>query len=473
MWTIVALSLFAACPTEAPPPVVEAPPVVDVPKGPTFDYADKAGSLNVILISMDALRYDRTGLGGGTITPNLDALQKESVAFSDTTAAAPWTVPSHMAIFTGLWPTRHGVTNKLAPNTNQDDLVFARLADDIPTFSEKMVGAGFNAVAFTGGAGVSGKFGYNRGFTSYLDDKTFAGMDYSGPAAEAWLRENKAKPDASHFFMFFHGYDVHGQHPLIDQTPRAAVPTYTGKMDGSIEEQAKLREAGLAEIKNPGDPANGDISPEDTAFLLAVYDAKVREADARLGKFVATLKELGLYDTSIIVLLADHGEEFMEHDYLDHGATLCQHQLHVPLSFRFPNGEGAQLVQTPVRTIDAFPTVFDALGLPPIPDVDGQSLIPLIRGEKVDLPVRAESDYRLFVRLRAARVGDKKVILDLQDGQKTLFDVAADPQETNDLSVADPRTTYEIEQDVRAWMSAMKVDPSQYLGKREETIKIF
>lgn len=466
MIPLLALALFAGCPAEAPAPPA---PVVQAPKGPTFDYASQAASLNVIIISVDSLRADRTGLGGGKVTPNIDVFQKEAVAFTDATAAAPWTVPSHMAIFTGLWPTRHGVVNKLVAPPGGGEMVFDKLKDTIPTYPEKLAAAGFNGVGFTGGAGVSGKFGYNRGFSSYLDDKVFAGMDYSGPAAETWLREHSAE----HFFMFFHGYDVHGQHPLVDRTPREAIPTYTGAMDGSIEEQAKLREAGLAAIVNPGDPPKGDISAEDTAFLLGVYDAKVQEADARVGKFIATLKELGLYDKSIIVLMADHGEEFMEHGYVDHGATLCQHQLHVPLMIRFPKGEGAQVVKTPVRTIDIFPTVFDALGLPEIADVDGKSLLPLLAGEKLDLPVRAESDYRLFVRLRAARTGDKKVILDLQDGQKALYDVMADPNEATDLSATDARTTYEIEQDLRTWLGAMKTDPNQYLGVKEEPIKLF
>ena len=442
MWTAFFIPLMAGCTPEAPPPVVP-PPVA------RFDYAAKP--LNVILVSMDALRFDHTGLGGSSLTPNLDAFQKESIAFSDATSAAPWTVPSHMAIFTGRWPTRHGVTNKLAPDTDQKELIFDKLADDIHTFPETLIANGFTAAAFTGGAGVSGKFGYNRGFSTYLDDKPFAGMDYSGPPAEAWLTEHVKE----RFFLFFHGYDVHGQHPLLNQTPREAVPSYTGTLDGSIEEQAKLREAGLAAIVNPGDPPKGNISPEDTAFLLAVYDAKVREADTRLGHFLETVKGLGLYDNSVIVLLADHGEEFMEHGYLDHGATLCQHQLHVPMMIHFPSGEGARVVETAVRTIDVFPTVFDALGLAPLPDVDGKSLLPLLTGGNVDLPIRAETDYRLFVRLRAARTGKKKMILDLLDNQKTLYDLASDPAEATDLSTTDPRSTYEIEQDVRGWMGAM------------------
>lgn len=463
--------LLSAC-SGAPEPVPKAaePPKPAAPAGPTFDYSADAAKLNVILISMDALRFDRTGPGGGKDTPNLDAFSKEAVVFSHVTSAAPWTLPSHLAMFTARWPTLHGVTNKLKPNPAGGEAVFTRLDDAIPTYPEELTKKGWEAVAFTGGAGVSGKFGYNRGFTSYLDDKAFAGMDYSGPPAAEWLKAHAT----GHFFMFFHGYDAHGQHPLVDQDPRAAVPDYKGKLDGSIEEQAKLREQGLAEIKKPGDPARLDgVDAEDARFLLEVYDAKVKEADARLGTFLATVKELGLLDTSIIMVVGDHGDEFMEHGYVDHGATLCDHQLHVPMIIRFPHGDGARVVEDNVRTVDLFPTVFDALGVAGPEGVNGQSLIPMLQGEKMVLPIYAESDYRLFVHLRSVREGQKKLILDLEDGQHSLFDLASDRDELTDLSATDARTTYEMEQNVRTWLNGMKSDPKAYLGLEEESIKLF
>jgi len=463
------LLLAVACETPAPatPP---APAPAPAPAPPSFDYSAKASTLNVIFISMDALRFDRTGAGGFAGTPNLDAFANDAVYFTNTTSAAPWTVPSHMAMFTGRWPTLHGITNKLKPGP-EGDLVFQELADDIPLFPERLVDAGWKAVAFTGGAGVQAKFGYGRKFETYLDDKPFAGMDYSGPAAMAWLREHSKE----HFFMFFHGYDAHGQHPLVDQTPRAAVPDYTGTLDGGIEEQAKLREQGLAAIKKPGDEANldGAVTAEDIRFLTAIYDAKVKEADKRLGTFLDTVKELGLYDTSIIVIVGDHGEEFMEHHYLDHGATLCEHQLHVPMIIRFPGGEGHGHVADAVRTIDVFPTVFDALGVAPPEGINGQSLIPVLQGQKLDLPIYSESDYRLFVHLRSEKKNGKKMVLDLEDGQKKLFDLTADPAEQMDLSATDARTTYEMEQGVRSWLQTMHTDPQQYLGVEQEHIKLF
>lgn len=466
MFTTIALLLTTGC--ESTPAPIPTPPAAPVAKA--FDYKDQASKLNVIFISMDALRFDRTGAGGSSDTPNLDAFAKDAVVFTQTTSAAPWTVPSHMAMFTSRWPTHHGVVNKLKPDAS-GELVFDALKAEIPTFPEKMIDAGWKGVAFTGGAGVQAKFGYGRKFESYLDDKPFAGLDYSGPPAMEWVRNHKNE----HFFMFLHGYDSHGQHPLLGVDPRAAIPDYHGTLDGGIEEQAKLREQGLAAIKNPGDPANlkGAITDEDIRFLTAIYDAKVKAADERLGQFLNTVKEQGLLDNTIIVVLGDHGEEFMEHDYLDHGATLCEHQLHVPMMIRFPKGEGHRTVTDPVRTIDVFPTLFDALGLTPPTEIDGRSLLPILRGEKLDLPIYAESDYRLFVHLRMTKQASRKLVLDLEDGQRSLYDLSADPQEMNDLSGGDARTTYEMEQAVRAWMNTMSSDPQKFLGIKEEHIKLF
>ncbi len=437
-----------------------------------YDLSPRAGELNVILVSLDALRFDRTGDGGNTdgLTPNLDHFADEAVVFHDATAAAPWTVPSHMSVWTARWPSIHGVTNKLKL-LSQDQMVDAALSPGIETFPDHLVRAGLAAAAFTGGAGVSAKFGFGRGFETYLDDRPFAGMDYSLPPALEWLGKNRSR----RFFLFMHGYDVHGQHPLLGVTPRDAVPDYHGTLDGSVEEQARLRELGLSAIKEPGDDANlkGTLSAEDARFLLEVYDRKVRQADQQFGTFVAQLRALDLLERSIVVVFADHGEEFMEHDYIDHGATLCQHQLHVPLMVRFPGYARRHDVKTPVRTIDIFPTIFDALGLPGPSGVDGKSLLPLLRGQKVELPVYAETDYRLFVHRRMARSDSRKLVVDLEDGQRSLYDLAADPQETRDLSSSDARAAYELEQAVRKWMETTRTNPQDYLGIRQAPIAIF
>jgi arylsulfatase A-like enzyme len=437
-----------------------------------YDLKSRAGELNIIFISMDAMRYDRTGFGGNPdgLTPNLDRFAEEAVVFQNATTVAPWTLPSHMSIWTGRWPSVHGVTNKLKM-LSADQMVPTSLSPGIETFPDHLIRAGYTAAAFTGGAGVQASYGFGRGFSTYLDDKPFAGYDYSVAPALEWLGKNRDK----HFFLFLHGYDAHGQHPLDGISPRDAVPEYKGTMDGSVEEQAKLREQGLATITQPGQAPDlsGTVSKEDVAFLKKVYDKKVKIADERLGSFLAQLRAMGLLDTSIIVIFGDHGDEFLEHGYLDHGATLCEHQLHVPVLMRFPGYTRKNEVAEPIRTIDLFPTVFDALGLAGPAGSDGQSVLPILRGKPDDRLIFAETDYRLFVHQRMKRAGDKKLVLDLEDGGKQLYDVKIDPDEQTDISSSSARETYEMEQSLRTWMDATRTNPQDYLNTRQTPIELF
>jgi arylsulfatase A-like enzyme len=435
-----------------------------------YDLSDEADGLNIILISMDALRYDRTSLNGKQpeLTPNLSAFADEAVVFHDATSAAPWTLPSTMSIWTGRWPSVHQVTNKLAPLSG-GKMVETALSPGIQTFPDMLIQGGRKAAGFTGGAGVQSKYGFGRDFDTYLDDQYFGGLDHAIPAALSWLGDNAGSP----FFLFLHGYDVHGQYPLAE-SKRSGI-SYTGALDGSKEEQARLREKGLENISEPGAPAhlNGELNPDDIAYLKAVYDLKVRDADERLGSFLTRLKTMGVYDKSIIIIVSDHGDEFMEHSGLDHGATLYQEQLHVVSMIRFPGYGRRQDVASPIRTIDIFPTVFDALGMKGPARVDGVSLLPLLRGEPLPLDVYAESDYRLFVHQRMVREGSHKLILDMLDGDRELYNLSNDPEESKDISSQDPRRTYEMEQKLRRWMDASKTNPQDYLGLEEQPIKIF
>jgi arylsulfatase A-like enzyme len=436
-----------------------------------YSLEDEAENLNIIFISMDALRWDRTGVSGNTdgLTPNLDRFAEESVVFHEATSAAPWTLPSHMSIWTGRWPSVHRVTNKLSPLSG-GQMQEANLSPGIETYPDLLIRSGRKAAGFTGGAGVQGRYGFGRGFDTYLDDRYFGGLDYAIPPALKWLEAHGSKP----FFLFLHGYDVHGQYELPEGQIRG-IGDYQGALDGSKTEQAKLRERGLENIAEPGDSAHlrGELDDADVRFLAQVYDAKVRAADERVGSFLTQLKTMGLYERSIIVLFSDHGEEFMDHDGLDHGATLYQEQLHVAMMIRFPGYGRRQDIQTPVRTLDIFPTLFDALGLQGPATVDGKSLLPLLRGQKEASPVFAETDYRLFVHQRMIREGKYKLILDLLDGKRELYDLAADPTEQKNLSSTDPRRTYEMEQALRRWMDKSRTNPQDYLGLEEKPISIF
>jgi arylsulfatase A-like enzyme len=375
-----------------------------------------------------------------------------------------------MSVWTSRWPSLHGVTNKLAL-TPDGEMVKTSLSPDIETFPDVLIRDGWIAGGFTGGAGVQAAFGFGRGFDHYLDDRYFGGLDHSIPEALEWLKAHQSE----RFFLFLHGYDVHGQYELSDASRAAARGDYKGKLDGTIAENAKLREGALAAIKEPGDPPTlgSALDADDAKFLLSIYDQKVREADQRLGSFLSEIRASGLLDRTVVVLMSDHGDEFLEHGAIDHGGTLYEEQLHTVLLMRLPGYAQRQDVDDIVRTVDIFPTIFDMLGLPAPAGVDGTSLLPILRGQGNGIPAYAESDYRLFVHLRAIRQANYKLVLDLEDGKKELYDLAKDPAEKNDVSSAEPRTAYELEQSLRTWMDKTRTNPQDYLGQKQKPITIF
>ena len=454
--------------TEALEPLVETSTF----EASRYDLADRATDLNVIVISLDALRYDFTGIGGNPdgLTRNLDQFAEESVVFHDAVSAAPWTLPSHMSMWTARWPSIHRVTNKLEL-LSQDQMVETSLSPGIETFPDHLIRQGWTAVGFSGGAGVQGKYGFGRDFSVYLDDRYFGGLDHTIPAALTWLADNRDE----RFFMFLHGYDTHGQFPLAEGALSTLGSTYEGDLHGDIEENATLREECLSAIRDPGDSPDltEAIDNADAEFLKEVYARKVRDADKRLGDFLTQLKAMGLLDRSIIAIVSDHGDEFMEHGGVDHGATLYEEQLHVVMMMRFPGYTGRHDINDPVRTIDLFPTLFDSMGLTGPSNVNGQSLLPLLRGQELDLPIFAETDYRLFTHLRMIKQRPYKLILDLQDGKRELYNIELDPMEQNDISSAEPRITYEMEQALRTWMDTSRTNPEDYLGVQQTPISIF
>ncbi len=437
-----------------------------------YDLSDRASELNLLVVSMDALRYDRTGIAGNRsgLTPNLDAFAEEAVVFHDAVAASSWTLPSHMSVWTGRWPSVHGVTNKLKL-LSQEQMVPTSLSPGIETFPDYLIRQGYLAGGFSGGAGVQGMYGFSRDFDTYQDDRYFAGLDYGVEPALEWLEQHRSE----RFFLFLHGYDSHGQYPLADSKLEAIKADYAGRLDGTIEEQARLREQGLDAIDTPGAASNlsDELDEEDARFLTAVYDQKVKDADERLGTFLNRFRAMGLLDETLVVIMSDHGDELMEHGSLDHGFTLYEEQLHVVLMFRFPGYARRQDVQQTVRLVDVFPTVVDALGLEGPPGADGRSLLPLMRGGSVDLPIYSETDYRLFVHHRMTRRGDHKLVLDLADGEKELYDLSTDPHEQNDISSQNPRVTYELEQQLRGWMDKTRTNPQDYMGIQQKPIEIF
>lgn len=449
-WPLLFAALAAAAVACSGAP---APPAAPAPAG------DPRPVRGVVVVCIDALRWDRLGAAGDArgLTPNLDRIARESVVFTEATSPAPWTLPSQMSVFTGRWPTRHGVTNRLRGDEAAGTTT-ADLPADIPTFPELLAGRGWRLGGFTGGAGVAGVYGFSRGFEVWRDDVAFGGFEQRIPEAEAWLDAVGEDP----FLLFLHGYDVHGAHALGAEVRERVRPAGVA-WAGTPAAHEALREETLRQGEGAARSVGAALPRGTGAYLSALYDEKVRAADARLGGFLGRLREAGVLDRVALVVYADHGEELLDHGGIDHGLTLYQEQVHVPLMVRLPGGAGARRVDAPVSTIDLFPTLLELAGLPGAEAVDGRSLAPALRGEApAGAPVFAETDYRMYARKRMWRVGADKLVLDLGTGRAELFDLAADPGEQRDLATVRSREAYELEQELRAHIGRLGADTNPF-----------
>lgn len=400
---------------------------------------------NVILIAFDGLQAKHLHEYGYTLntTPNLDQFIDSSYLFLNTVSPAPWTVPTFISIFTSMYPSEHKIVNKFSEfdQTTKKGIIsnLKVLAPSALTLAEILKQNGYVTGGFTGDAGVGKQFGAGQGFDTYFDKEMFGGFDLSIPQALAWLQNNKNKK----FFLFLHGYDVHGQHaPAGGFDYRYVEKPYTGIYTGSKEEQAKLREKGLS---------NGALALSDTdvKFWRAVYDEKINRADLEFKAFMDEIKAMGLYDNTLFVVFSDHGTEFYEHKRFDHGHTLYGELVDVLFAMKVPGQKDGKKINSLVSTLDIMPTVLSLLHIKnPVPEqIKGSDLTPAFDGRDVSRLIYFETDYRLYTHKRGVQTPDGwKFILTMNGLEKELYDLKNDPSEQTNLVDTEAKKAYELEQ---------------------------
>jgi len=426
---------------------------------------------NILFVSFDALQAKHTGCLGyfRKVTPNIDRFAQGGILFDNAVAQSSWTVPSTMSYITSLYPSQHKVVNKYSVYTEKEK-VFANLKALSPqtvTLAQLLKTNGYATGGFTGDAGVGAKFGFAEGFDKYFEGPVFGGMDKSIPEAINWLQDNSTRK----FFVFLHGYDVHGQFdPPEGFTYKYVDPPYRGKLKGGKNEEAAIREEGL-------EKGSVSLTAEDVRFWNALYDEKISDVDKRFGVFIQKMEALGLLDKTIVILVSDHGTEFYEHKRFDHGYSLYEELIHVPVVIWLPRLKGGIVINEQVRAIDIMPTLLDLIGAK-IPakvkaQMQGVSLLPLINGERIELTAFSETDYRFYACKRAIRTaGGLKFIYSLDSGEKELYDLKKDPQERVNLINTDQKTAYELEQKLFSWMQSTGQDEDYYKKLLKGVLKV-
>jgi arylsulfatase A-like enzyme/4-amino-4-deoxy-L-arabinose transferase-like glycosyltransferase len=385
-----------------------------------------AGPRNLLLIVVDTLRADHLGCYGYArdTSPNIDALAAEGVRFERAYAPASWTKPSMASLLTGLYPSRHGVTD-----------VRHTLPDDATTLATRLSARGYATAAVVSNVQLTDPEGngMGRGFRRYVEIHA-AGYDYvSTPdvtrQAVAALRQ-LASGDGP-FFLMAHYFDPHANYRRHARVGFAA--ERAGRLDGTQR---------IEELQNE---LLATLSPEEVGFLRDLYDEEIRFTDAGIGRLLAALRELGREQDTLVVFTADHGEEFLDHGWLGHVRSLYEELVRVPLVVRDPGAADVpRSVATPVSLVSLVPTILARLGAPADARLDGPSLARVIEegGEPAAEAVFAEVAYVPLVlpfskkrTFKQAVIGERfKLIRDLESERLELFDLSRDPDERSDLA---------------------------------------
>jgi len=347
----------------------------------------------VIVVSVDTLRADHLSCYGYRrfTTPHIDSLRDEGTLFTQTDSVIPLTMPSHTCLLTSTYP----FVNRVEENED-------KLGPALPTLAALLRSNGYHTAAFIGGYFLARRFGLDRGFDVYdapfPDTGSLARpLDLKRPAAQItggamqWLKSNCRAP----LFLFVHLFDLH-------------------------------------EPYNP--PAN-----LKSRYGSDEYDAQLGYADEVLGRFWSFLKKEHLYDRSLIILTADHGESLGDHGESTHGYFIYQSTLHVPLIIKWPKGAEtyAREVATPVSLIDVAPTILQVLRVSAPPTFQGQSLVDLASPEA---PAAARQVYSesVYARdrlgcapLHSLRIGSTQYI---EAPKPELYDLDRDPEELHNLA---------------------------------------
>lgn len=377
--------------------------------------------VNVLVVSIDSLRRDTVGAYGARLphapdaspSPVLDGLAATGVRFTDAYASSPWTLPSHVSLFTGQAPMVHEVETDLQT-----------LGPAHPTLAELLRARGWATAGVFSGPYLEPHWGLGRGFDRYRAmygrevaeasaalgelDAAIAAADRRGEAARAselrWTRrtayervralshgdvsservtqaaledlDRLAAGDAP-WLLFVHYFDVHYDYVPPAPWDTRFDPGYAGTLDG----RGFLGNPRIAEPDPAGlDTVHRRVSARDLEHVQALYAGEVAWVDTHVGRLLERLAARGAADHTLVVVLSDHGDEFFEHGGIGHRRTVHEEVLRIPLLMRLPGVLPAKTVGGAVSLADVAPTILEVAGVPPPPELSGRSMLPLVRG---------------------------------------------------------------------------------------------
>ncbi len=396
---------------------------------PAIYYPEEQKYKNIILIGVDTLRLDALSVYGGRaeITPNLHRLMESGTNFTRAWSQAPFTVPSFASMLTGLYPSDLSVT-----------LAFDQLSAQPTTIAEMLLLNNFATAMICGNTYLGNeKSGFEQGMEGLWYHLSATPSDSVARAKDFIEREMDRD-----FFLFLHFMDPHGPYdPPENFIESLCDPDYEGQYKDVFDNGRDWQV-----LSTP--PPEHEINR-----ARCLYDAEVADIDQAVGELFSYLEENEMLENTLIIFAADHGEEFFEHGQFEHGQSLYEEMVHMPLMVWGPGFPQDEVSDTLVANIDIVPTILNYTGLPVpgiFPGVPLQEIVDDVPDE--ERIILGEGNLRRSSHRKFAIDWPHKCIVDYFTGDARLYDLVNDPMEYTDISDGNPEITQRLSREATLGM---------------------
>jgi len=414
---------------------------------------------NIFIISIESLRRDHVSCYGYSrhITPNIDGLARTGVIFDKAYSQCSWTKPSVASTFTSTYYSYHQVTNPTPNNANSSEnrnSSFPILRNGFTTIASFLAGKGYSCCGWTANRQLLGAFGFGRGFNQY--DATLS-------SDEQVVERVIANIGSSHqpWFIF-----VHLMAPHWDYNPPLKYRNYDSYPSGIPINGNNWRE--ISDGKIP-------LSAEDLEHNIALYDGEIAYVDDMIGRMIEALNGTEEKKNTIVIIMSDHGEEFMEHGGVGHGRSLYEEVIRVPLIFFGPGILKGRKNDALVQNIDVFPTVAALCGFHPPEGLQGLNMEPVLKTKAAKIPRRFV--YSELENLHAVIGVNFKYLFDPLAHRQELYDLARDPGEKNNIAFSTKilKIRDDFAKNGSEWLAqnlglSARMGKSEYINIPQETI---
>ncbi len=437
----------------------------------------------VILVIVDTLRPDVLSCYGSkeNLTPHVDRLAREGIRFTNTFSTAPWTLPAVSSIMTGLSPMVH---KAVRPDS--------KLSGSVDTLAEYMLDAGYLTVAIGSNIFLKPDYNLSQGFMDYdfypktSRDDPPAEAEKGMTASDVQYRETGERPPSSDnlltdistadltkkaiawlgahydddFFLWIHYFDPHLPYePAPDLLPEEPAPDRIGPSFSQIDE---VRSGKL------------DLTAREKEWIRELYTSEVCYIDENLGAIFQALERLDIYEEALIVIMSDHGEEFWEHDGFEHGHTLYNELLRVPLIIKLPGavstGESAAMVSIQ----GVMPTLLDLCGIDYDDELAIHSLAPLLEEETapVETPPIVSTGLLYGEERESVIIDGMKYIRHPGTNREELYNLIDDPGERTSIAHSTPDFVRRAVDALDNHRDVSEIQRTRYGASEKETVEI-